>query len=294
MTKFWPGRLWTQLSNLGDAELMRALSPRLLPIPLLASHFVDPAAALPYLGQKKEHDLVMLAHFDRVKRHWLLFDALRRLPRSWRVLLMGVPLSGRTEKDLLAEARAFGVADRFELLLRPSRAEVVSELAKSKVSLIFSRQEGACIAVAEALFADTPVGLFRNARIGSKAFINEQTGVLLGRRHLADQLREFVEKADTFRPRAWAVGRICCHASTALLNEVLRRAAREHGEPWTQDVLPFRNELVSSYLTAQTEAEMRPWYDDFAQRYGLLLGPAARAAFSYSPRFTAGSPVSPP
>jgi len=91
----------------------------------------------------------------------------------------------------------------------------MSGLARGRVSLVFSRQEGACIAVTESLFADTPVGMFRNARVGSRAFINNQTGRLLDRRGLARQLAEFVDKADRFHPRRWAIANISCHVSRA-------------------------------------------------------------------------------
>src|SRR5256885_6298241 len=108
------------------------------PFPPLASSWVDPDDFVPPLGQPKEYDLVMLAHFDPVKRHWLLFAALRKLPRSVRVLLMGLPLGGRTELDFMDEAREFGVADRFELQLRPSPAEMMSGLAQNRDQLGFS------------------------------------------------------------------------------------------------------------------------------------------------------------
>lgn len=276
MTKLWPGTIWSLLSNFDDAELLRELSPKIVPLPLLASSWVDGADFDEHLGQPKVYDLVMLAHFDPVKRHWLFFEALRKLPRSFRVLLMGVPLGGRTEKDLLDEAHTFGVADRFELQVRPSRAEVMSGLAQGRVSLVFSRQEGACIAVTESLFADTPVGLFRNARVGSKAFVNEKTGMLLDQRGLSRQLSELVEKADRFTPRQWAMDHISCHVSRRVLNNILRETAHKTGNPWTHDLLPIRKDLVPSYLSSQDEEAMRPWYDDFAERYGLLLGPAAR------------------
>jgi glycosyltransferase involved in cell wall biosynthesis len=275
MTRLWPGRLFTMLSNLKDASLMRMLSRRLTPLPLLASSWVNPAAFVPHLGRPKDYDMVMLAHFDPVKRHWLLFDALRRLPRRYRVLLMGVPLGKHTEEKFWAEARAFGVQDRFELHLRPSREEVMEGLARSRVSLVFSRQEGSCIAVAESLFADTPVGLFRNARIGSRAFINVQTGTLLRRCRLAERLQGFVENAGAYRPREWALANISCHVSRGILNRELRQAAEQDGMQWTRDVVPFAKALVPGYLSAEGEAEMLPWYEDFARSYGLLLGPAA-------------------
>jgi len=41
---------------------------------------------------------------------------------------------------------------------------------------VLSRREGSCVVVAESMFADTPVALLDNAVIGSRAFINDQTG----------------------------------------------------------------------------------------------------------------------
>ena len=275
MARLWPGRLFTLLSNFKDAALMRRLSPRLTTIPLLGSSWVDPAPFVPHLGKPKDYDIVMLAHFDVVKRHWLLFNALRRLPRRYRVLLMGVPLGVHTEEKFWAEARAFGVQDRFELRVRPTRDEVMDGLARSRVSLVFSRQEGSCIAVTESLFADTPVGIFRNARIGSRAFINEQTGTLLHRSRLVTDLQRFVENADSYRPREWALANISCHVSREALNRHLRQTAAEEGRPWTSDVVPFAKGKVPQYLSAEVEGEMLPWYEDFFRSYGLLLGPAA-------------------
>src|SRR5260370_29831787 len=178
-------------------------------------------------------------------------------------MLLGFRLGPHTEEKLRAEPRAFGVQDRFDLHLRPSRPEIMAGLARGRVKLVFSRQEGSCIAVAESLFADTPVGLFRNARIGSRAFINEQTGMLLHRRGLAEQLQRFVETADSYRQSQWAVANISCHHARAVLSGVLRRAAEADGAPWTRDVVAVAKDLVPSYVSAADGAEMLPWYEDF-------------------------------
>lgn len=272
MNRFWPGRLFTLLSNYSDADLIHTLAPRIEPIPLLASHWVNPEAAEPFLDRAKDYDIVMLAHFDPVKRHWLLFNALRRFPKHYRVLLMGVPLGGRTDRHLLDEARALGAQDRFDLLLKPTRAEIMESLACSRVSLVFSRQEGSCIAVAESLLAGTPVGLFRNAHIGSKAFINQQTGMLLDYHDLAGQLQRFVESAERFRPREWALKNIACTVSTTALNRFLQTGAEAEGRPWTRDIQSFAQDLVPAFVDAADADEMRPCHEEFAERYGLPVG----------------------
>ncbi|HKB38233.1 MAG TPA: hypothetical protein VKD72_17425, partial [Gemmataceae bacterium] len=111
-----------------------------------------------------------------------------------------------------------------------------------------------------------------------KAFINGRTGMLLQRRRLAEQLQRFVETAEEYRPREWALDHISCHVSRRALNRVLQQAARRDDVPWTRDVLPFAKALVPVYLSPTDEAEMTPWYEDFAECYGLLLGPAAARA----------------
>jgi hypothetical protein len=195
------------------------------------------------------------------------------------VLLLGVPLGGRGEQALRDEARAYGAQDRFDLLARPSRADILRGLCRARASLIFSRLEGSCIAVAESLLADTPVGLFRTARIGSKTFINERTGRLLDRGlGLPGQIERLVEEADDFDPRAWAMAHISCYQSQRILNTMLREDALRRGLPWTRGVWPMRNDLLPGYPAAEDEAEARPWIDDFARRYGLQIGAAAEPA----------------
>jgi glycosyltransferase involved in cell wall biosynthesis len=275
--KLWPGRVYTLLSNFDDADLMRALSDRLVPVPLLASHWVNPAPFDDYLGRPRDYDLVMLANFGRFKRHWLFFHTLRKLPRDYRVLVLGVPLGDRDERALRDEARAFGVEDRFDLVVRPTREQVVEGLCRARASLIFSRREGSCIAVAESLFADTPVGLFRDARVGSRAFVNDRTGRLLDRRGLAGQVVRLVEESGRYRPRDWAVENISCSRSTEILNDTLRRDARRQGRPWTRDVVAMQNDLVPTYLDVETCIEMSAWNDEFTRCYGIRLGADAPA-----------------
>lgn len=278
LLKLWPGRVFSLLSNHGDAALLMCLSPRITPIPLLASSWVDPEPFEPYLDTPRDRDIVMLANFSPLKRHWLFFQTLRQLPSWVRVLLLGVPMDGRDEAALRHEASLFGVENRFELIVRPTREQILHSLARSRISLVFSQQEGACIAVTESLFANTPVGLFRTARIGSRDFINMHTGMLLDRQDLAGQLMQFLKVSQSFLPREWALDNISCHVSLALLNRAMRQFAAQDGRPWTSDVVPFAKHTVPTYLSTATANAMQPWYDDFADRYGLLLG--LRGAFT--------------
>ncbi len=274
--KFWPGRLYTLLSNFADAERMRTLSDRLEPIPLLASSWVDPASFEPHLGQTRDLDVVVLSNFASFKRHWLLFDTLRRLPRSYRVMLLGVPMDGRGEEALRREAAQFGVGDRFDLIVRPSREEIARNLARARVSLILSKREGSCIAVAESLFANTPVGLVRGAHIGSVAYLNRHTGRLLREANLARDVQAFVATADTYRPRAWAMSHITYRHSSSLLNHLLREQMRQAGRPWTRDLEPISQDFLSIYPDPEGALAMQPHIDAFEREFGLRLGRGIR------------------
>jgi len=272
LLKHWPGRVFSLLSNHDDAKLLRAFSQRIQTLPLLASSWVDPEPFVRHLQDVKDFDLVMLANFSPLKRHWLFFDTLRQMPSRTKVLLLGLPMDGRDEKNLRDEAKLFGVEDRFELILKPTRAQVMNGLARSRVSLVFSQQEGACIAVTESFFANTPVGLFRTCRIGSKAFINGWTGRLLDRTHLASQLMDFVESSGRYQPRAWALEHIAAPVSVARLNRLMREHAAKEGLPWTCDVVPFAKHTVPVYLSPGIERQMQTWVERFEDDYGIVVG----------------------
>jgi hypothetical protein len=124
-----------------------------------------------------------------------------------------------------------------------------------------------------AFFSDTPVGLYRNAIVGSKDYINDQTGVLFDPgRPLADQILDFLARADTFRPAEWARTHIASTVNGAKLNGLLRELARAEGTPWTRDIEPFHcRRFRFLYDRAEAEAEFQDAYEQFRTDYGLAI-----------------------
>src|SRR3981081_3269663 len=143
-------------SSLRDYEFCRDSHRDLIALPLQAASWVHPDQYR--ASVRKDIDIIMVANFSPYKRHWRLFQALRDLPKDLRVVLVGVPLSGRTKEHLLKEARLFGTSDRLEIHESPSDATVADLLARSRIFLGLSAREGSFIAVTEALFSNTPVG----------------------------------------------------------------------------------------------------------------------------------------
>ena len=170
----YPDRLFSLISHTDDMKFIPRLSEKMTPVELYASNWVNPEHFPEAIGQPKDIDLIVLANFSPYKRHFALFRACGDMPRSARVVLVGRPLGDRTAEVLRSEAAAYGVEDRFELVEGASDSMLGDLMARSRTSAIFSRQEGSCVAIVEAMFSNTPVGMYRDAHIGSRAFINEQ------------------------------------------------------------------------------------------------------------------------
>ena len=266
-------RMYTLISNSQDVRIFPRLSEKVRVVPLYASSWVNPDLYRPALFRDKDIDIVMLAGFGVYKRHFELFRALRELPRETRVVLLGTPSAGRTAADLFREARLYGVADRFELRESASDEAVSDHLARAKISVILSKQEGSCVAVVESMFAGTPVGVLEDAVIGSKAFINEQTGRLFRRGHVGRQMAEFLARAESFSPREWVLENgVSCHGSTRVLNELLKADALGAGEEWTEDIAVHYWRPDPLLLNAADRVRLKPAYSYIHTRFGITLG----------------------
>lgn len=263
--------LFIGISNRADVENYRVLSPVVEPVPLLASDWTHPGYYHPRPRAERDIDILMVANFLQFKRHWLLFEALRRMRRDLRVTLIGISAPGRTADDIRAEARAFGAPHDLEILSGLPNAEVGEYQERARVSLIFSRREGSCVATAEALFAGAPVGMMHDAHVGSKAYINRRTGELFRRDGLARSLERFIERSGEYTPRAWADANITCWRSSDTLNAQLREYSVQKGLPWTRDVVPFCWRHVPTYATDEGEAAMAGPTERLRREHGVEI-----------------------
>lgn len=270
---FYPGqRIFTLISGEEDKAVFPRLSEKYRVVPLLASNWVNPSLYEPVEFGAKDIDIVMLANFSRYKRHFALFSALQEAPERLVACLAGRPWGGITADRMWEMARTYGVADRIEIIEGASDVQVRNLLARAKVSLILSRQEGSCIAVAESLFAGTPVGLLEDARVGSKVFINGKTGVLFKHRGLGRQLADFVASAHQFQPREWALEHgISCFGSTRVLNDILCQEQVREGLPWTADIAVHQWSPEPRLTRAEDRERLRPVYTYLREKLGISI-----------------------
>jgi glycosyltransferase involved in cell wall biosynthesis len=259
------------VSNRADAATYALLAPRVRAVPILASDWINPDFYAPQPSASRDIDILMVANFSAFKRHWLLFEALSRMKRDLRVTLIGIPSPGRGERELRDEARAIGVRQDLEILSNTPIETVTSYQCRAKTSVILSLREGSCVAVAESLFAGAPVAMLRGAHVGSKAYINPDTGVLVGERQLHHELSAFLERSETFRPREWAIANISCHQASRRLNALLRDYAVQAEQPWTQDIAPMCWRYVPSYVDPADERRMAPEVARLRDDYSIGL-----------------------
>lgn len=216
-----------------DYDFLQRLNSNLIPIEIGASNWVDDRT-FNDLGLKKEYDCVMVSHFGDLKRHFVLFDALRTInDPSFRVCLIGEPWGGRTREDLLDLARYYGVAQCLDIYQLVSAEEVNRLLNLSKVNILLSRKEGANRSIFEGLFANVP-GIVLKSNCGvNKNYINEYSGRLIEDDGLAEALIWFRSNPTTIQPRKWALNNISCQISTRRLEEMLQGIAKDMGNKWT-------------------------------------------------------------
>ncbi len=266
----WPGKLFVLLSNFSDPATFARLHPNVVPIPLLAASWVNTALMTPDPSIAKTFDLVKLANFAKYKRHFALFRALSRMDPSTRVLLLGRGWQNRTRETLEAEAELYGVRKMVTIMEDLPNHELITALQSAKAFVLMSKGEGSCVAVVEAMFANLPVGLLTDAHVGSKAFINDDTGMLLRPERLAADLTTLIERASTYRPREWVMSNgIDYAASTKTLNGILRERTRATGGVWTRDIVPHHWRPNPRFLTSDDRDAMSAAYSSFESRYGV-------------------------
>ena len=272
--KLWPGTLCTILSNLDDEPVFHRLAPNVVTVRLLASSWVQPEIFAPRPDVQKQHDIAILANFAIYKRHFALFRAMSQMRRRPRLLVIGHQLQGRTAETVMEEAKMFGVAENVTIAKGLPDEEMIRALQASRVSVIFSMGEGSCVAVTESLFADVPVGLLEGANVGSRAFINPQTGCFLRSGHIPEDLEQFIERSATYSPRAWMLEHgVSYKASSRILNDALKRVALEQGRPWTAGIAPMHWRPHPTFESAEDREAMRDAYARFEADYGIPIEP---------------------
>lgn len=247
-----------------DHRVLVTIDTNLRSVPVAANYWVDYRSIRPVSAVRRDIDVIMVAAWTGIKRHWRFFRtlaALRRRGHRLRVALVGYRYE-KTIDDIREQANYFGIGDQVELFERLSQTEVAALLARSKVHVLWSRRECANRAIIEAMLADVPVIVRSGLTFGFQyPYINEQTGRFVDEAALGDAILEMIEQRATYSPRAWVLEHMNCQRATAAVEASVRASAAEHGEPWTSSLV-----VKTSTLDTQKywdEADRDRFVDDY-------------------------------
>jgi glycosyltransferase involved in cell wall biosynthesis len=222
-----------------DIAFIQGLGANFRTVPIAANWWVDHRLVKPAPGVERDIDVIMVAAWSGIKRHWRFFRVLaglRERGHQLRVALVGYK-TDRNRTHIEDDARALGVRDQIEFHEGLTLQQVGALLARSKTHVLWSRKEGANRAIVEALFADVPIIVRSGLSYGHEyPYVNPATGRFADEHTLADTLLEMLAHRETYRPRAWAIENMSCQRATEILEDSIRREALKAGEPWTRNL----------------------------------------------------------
>lgn len=262
---------WVQACNLDERAKIAIFHPRLKVLETMPCDWLNPAFFPQPDFAARDIDLLMVSNWAPFKRHWALFNALRDLPASLRVVCVGQPDTGRTVEDIRKLQRRMGAPQQIEFLERLPIGQVSALQCRARVGLILSLWEGCCVAAAEALMAGAPLAMCQNAHVGPHAYIDEFTGIRLSRVPKAAEIARALELAPQRQPRVFAESRLSYLGSTAALNRRFKAHEVASGRPWTTDLAPIYWRAHPMIASEADRERLAPAYAALCQRFPRLF-----------------------
>jgi hypothetical protein len=261
-----PHTVFLETTEPRDRDLLATLETNLTVVPIAANWWVDPRLAPTPRGER-DIDVILVAAWADIKRHWRVFRTLSQLRargHHLKVALVGYQYD-RTRADIAALAEHFGIQDQVEMFERISQEEVSQLLVRSKIHVLWSRRECANRAMIEAMLADVPIIAREGLTFGFRyPYINDRTGRFVSEHDLGDAILHMIRTRDQYAPREWILGNMTAEKATAILEQHLQTQAVAAGERWTEG-------LVVKTSTLDTQRYWNP--DDrgrFAADYAFI------------------------
>ena len=224
-----------------DYQFIGDLGSNLLPVSIGPGDWVNPDLTKNFKDKKKKYDIVMNANWAKWKRHYVLFEAMSRCPKKLKVVLIGVPLDGKTSADIECLANYYGVRDQLEIYDSINYQLTLELVASAKLGVLLSLKEGANKAISECLMVNVPIVLLDNHVGGAKYRINKKTGWLIKQNKLAEVLTTLIQQAEKYSPRDWALENISCQQTTLHLNRLIKETVEKNSGIWTTDIVARMN-----------------------------------------------------
>lgn len=248
-----------------DFDFIKELRTNLVPVRVGAGEWGDDRVFRPReSGKEATYDVVMVAAWDPLKRHEVLFRAAAKLKREHsrvlRIALIGYNI-GWTREQIEALMRQYGIERDCAVFENIPHEEVARVVADAKVSLLLSQREGANKAIYESMFCGTPIIVYRHQCGVNIDHVNARTGLLADDHELADAVIYVLDHVGAFDPRGWALENAGYRNSTSKINAALREMASRRGLPWTTDIVAKKNAPNLRYVEADRHRDFEEEYE---------------------------------
>ena len=271
---------FVQPCSLAERDKIEKFHPRLRALETMPCDWLNPEFFPQPKPEERDIDLLVVSNWAPFKRHWALFNALRGLPASLRVVCVGQPDTGRTLDDIRRLKKQLGAPQEIEFLERLPIEKVSALQCRTRVAVILSLWEGCCVAAAEGLMGGAPLAMCRDAHVGPLAYIDDTTGFVLSRMPTSEQFAHALARASEMQPRAFAESRLSYLVSTRSLNERLKAHELAAGRPWTQDLAPLYWRPHPKIASEEDRQRLAPAFADLHQRFPSVF-PANMQEVSY-------------
>lgn len=265
------GPVSIQACNYNEIPALRGFHPRVRCLETLPCDWLDPSLYEPKPFAERDIDILVVSNWAPFKRHWALFNALRELPESLKIVCVGQPEIGHGLEQMREMQRLLGARQNIEFLQSIPIEQVTALQCRAKVSAILSKREGCCVAATESLMAGAALALVRGACIGPLAYINERTGFALDDDRIAEGLRTALAHAHEREPRTYALERLSCEVSAQKLNTLLKTEALAEGRPWTSDIHTPVWRPYPRLSSPAAKEELRPAFDELHRSHPAVF-----------------------
>jgi hypothetical protein len=251
-----------------DHDFISKLRSNLIPIRIGANHWVGDRVFYPIDGVDKIYDVIMVAIWADVKRHYHLFEALSRIDKELKIALVGVPW-GKTLEQIKEEANYYGVLHMIDFFEGLPQADINILLNRSKCFLLLSKKEGPNKAIIEAMYANIPVFILEGFNYGFPyPYINQSTGGFVNPKDLSEFLSNLDEmlKSGTYSPRKWIKAHVSAQLSTEELIDQLNLVEKEYQMKINKELFVKINTPELDYYDKQAWGAVKPSMTDL-KRY---------------------------
>jgi glycosyltransferase involved in cell wall biosynthesis len=254
--QFRQHRVIVQSTEKRDFEFLVRLNSNLVPVSFGSGDWVDHRVFRPLDGVAKSYDVIYVSNYNPIKRHHILFRAVKQIADSDYRVALAFGKWGSAKAEIQSLIDYYGVRRNVEIHESLPQSQVNELLNMAKVNVLLSLKEGSSRSIFEGFFANVP-GIVLQNNIGvNKDYINRLTGRLVDERMLAESLADFRDGWRSYAPREWAMRNISPAVTTAKLEKCLRQIACDTGEPWSTGLVAKVNGPEAEYFAKADKLRM--------------------------------------